>query len=515
MIRGKCAIVSVYDKEGIVEFCRGLVSLGYTIISTSGTYRVLREGGVDVVEVSSVTNFPEILDGRVKTLHPLIHGGILYRNKSEHKSQVVDYGIPDIEIVVVNLYPFEEVLLKGSGMDEIVENIDIGGPALLRAGAKNFERVITVVDKFDYPRVLDKIGRGEVDLDFRIRLACKAFNHVARYDSVVAHFFNEYLSEKFPNETAIPLRKVFTLRYGENPHQNASVYLVSARSRPSVITSEIVVGGKELSYNNILDADVALEMISVFSDESFCCIIKHNIPSGAGVGDGLLEAYRKAYACDPVSAFGGIVGFSKRVTRDVAKEVVETFYEVIVAPDFDEDAMSVLMGRKNLRVIKVGELLMPRDELEIRSIVGGILVQEKDTSLEDVGKCRIVTKRRPTDREMRDLEFAWRIVKFVKSNAVVLAKDGATVGICGGQTSRVDSVKVAISRAKERGFSLEGAVCASEAFFPFKDSVEILAREGITAIIQPGGSVRDQDSIEEANRNNIAMVFTGVRHFRH
>lgn len=514
MKSSKFAIVSVYDKDGIVDFCRDLNSLGYRIISTSGTYKLLKENGIDVVEVSSITNFPEILDGRVKTLHPVIHGGILYRDKLNHKEQVNTYNIPNIEVVVVNLYPFESTVARTNDLEEIIENIDIGGPTLLRAGAKNFERIVIVVDKSDYSEVIHRLKNGLNDIEFRMKLASKAFNHVARYDGVIASFFNKLVSENLPNETSIPMKKIFDLRYGENPHQVASLYL-SVDDKGSSIVNSQVLWGKELSYNNILDVDVVIDMIREFRDENFCCIIKHNTPSGVGIGENLLEAYNKAFNCDPVSAFGGIVGFSKVVSKEVASEFVKTFYEVIVAPDYENDALNILKTKKNLRIIKLNSLETPQYSFEIRSVNGGILVQSKDNSYEDISKCQIVTTRKPTENEIRDLQFAWQVVKYVKSNAIVLVKNGATIGICGGQTSRVDSVRIAIMRAKERGFSLKGAVCASDAFFPFKDSVEILAKEGISAIVQPGGSVRDLESIEEANKNNIAMVFTSVRHFKH
>ncbi|MEN2998466.1 MAG: bifunctional phosphoribosylaminoimidazolecarboxamide formyltransferase/IMP cyclohydrolase [Brevinematia bacterium] len=515
MVNEKYALVSVYDKEGIVEFCRNLSDLGYKIISTSGTYKLLRESGIEVIEVSSITGFPEILDGRVKTLHPVIHGGILYRDKEDHKSQIATYGIPNIEIVVVNLYPFEGTVRKTSNLEEIVENIDIGGPTLVRSAAKNFERVLVVTDKSDYSAVIERLRNGENTLEFRINLATKAFNHIARYDAVIASFFSNYSSEKFPEETAIPLRKILSLRYGENPHQSASAYALFTLDKVLSVFSGEVLWGKELSYNNILDSDVALEMVKAFSSENFCCIIKHNTPSGAGIGRTLYEAYEKAFKCDPISAFGGIVGFSQKVTKELAERFVETFYEVVIAPDYEDEALGILKGKKNLRIIRVKNLDYQHGRFEMRSINGGVLLQEKDSLVEEIRRCRVVTTRKPSEDEWLDLQFAWKVVMFVKSNAIVIAKNLSTIGICGGQTSRIDSVRIAIEKAKRMGFSLEKAVCASEAFFPFKDSVELLAKEGITAIIQPGGSVRDDESIEEANRNGIAMVFTGVRHFRH
>ncbi|MGB9621373.1 MAG: bifunctional phosphoribosylaminoimidazolecarboxamide formyltransferase/IMP cyclohydrolase [Brevinematia bacterium] len=514
MINDKFAIVSVYDKQGIVDFCRGLNRLGYRIVSTSGTYKILKDSGVDVVEVSSITNFPEILDGRVKTLHPKIHGGILFKPTNGHKGQVDEYNIPNIEIVVVSFYPFEQTIGKTNDLNEIIENIDIGGPTLLRAGAKNFERVLVVIDKRDYSEVLRRLENNENTLEFRMELAAKAFSYVSRYDALISDFFNNYISKVFPEEGALPLKKIFDLRYGENPHQKASAYITTSFKGSSILNSQ-VLGGKELSYNNILDADVALSMMMEFANENFCCIIKHNTPCGASVSDNLLSAYRNAFRADPASAFGGIVGFSKKVDKELAEELVKTFFEVIVAPDYDENALDVLKSKKNLRIIKVGSFTSCAQDLEVRSVRGGVLVQEKDISSEDVFRSEVVTKRKPTELELKDMDFAWRVVKFVKSNAIVIAKDGMTLGICGGQTSRVDSVKISISRAKEFGFDLKGAVCASDAFFPFKDSVEILAKEGVSAIVQPGGSIRDNESIEEADKNNIAMVFTRVRHFRH
>ncbi|MCX8095965.1 MAG: bifunctional phosphoribosylaminoimidazolecarboxamide formyltransferase/IMP cyclohydrolase [Spirochaetes bacterium] len=514
-MKEKYAIISVYDKEGIIGFAKSLVELGYKIISSSGTYKLLKENSIDVIEVSSITNFPEILEGRVKTLHPLIHGGILYRNKEDHLKQVSEIDIPNIEIVVVNLYPFEQTVSSTQDLEKIVENIDIGGPTLVRAGAKNFERVLVVVDKNDYNLVIEKLKNGGNNREFRLILASKAFNYIASYDSIIASFFNSLTSSQFPSETGIPIRKVLDLRYGENPHQNASAYTIPLKSHSNSILTSSILWGKELSYNNILDADVALDMIREFSNENFCCIIKHNTPCGASIGNTLLEAYKNAFECDPISAFGGIIGFSKSVSKEVSEEVVKTFYEVIVAPDYDEEALEILKTKKNLRIIKVGNLILCSQDVEIRSVNGGILVQSKDLSSEDISKCSILTERKPTNDELRDLDFAWRVVKFVKSNAIVLVKNLMAIGIGGGLTSRVDAVKIAIQKAKERNFCLIGSVCASDAFFPFKDSVEILAKEGITAIVQPGGSVRDNESIEEANRNNVAMVFTGVRHFKH
>ena len=513
MKNGKYAIVSVYDKEGIIEFCKELNFLGYDIISTSGTYKFLKENGIRSIEVSSITNFPEILDGRVKTLHPLIHGGILYR-ESYHKDEISYYGIPNIDIVVVNLYPFEKTVLETNDIEKIVENIDIGGPTLLRAAAKNFERVIAIVDKNDYTFVLETLKSGNNTLEFRLNLATKVFNYIANYDAIISSFFNRYTSTKFPSETAIPLRKFSDLRYGENPHQSASLYVIP------LIDSEglgkiNVLGGKELSYNNILDIDVSIDILRNFANKNFCCIIKHNNPSGAGVGDTLLDAYVKALNCDSISAFGGIVGFSQKVSKVVAEEIVKNFYEVIIAPDYEDSAVEILRTKKNLRIVKVNLLPTCQESFDIRGVNGGLLLQDKDLSSEDIVNCQVVSNRKPEGKEIEDLQFAWDIVKFVKSNAIVLVKDKSTVGICGGQTSRVDAVKIAIQRAKERGFSLEGAVCASDGFFPFGDSVRLLASEGIKAIVQPGGSLRDNESIEEANKNNIAMVFTGKRHFKH
>jgi phosphoribosylaminoimidazolecarboxamide formyltransferase/IMP cyclohydrolase len=513
MLSAKFAIVSVYDKENIIDVCKELNSLGYRIISTSGTYKLLKENQVDVIEVSSITNFPEILNGRVKTLHPKIHGGILYKDKDNHRKQVAEMGIPDIEIVIVNLYPFEKTVESTTNLEEIIENIDIGGPTLLRAAAKNFERVAVVVDKNDYPVLIEKLKNNENTLEFRMKLAAKAFNHVAYYDAAISKFFNNYISEKFPIENSIGIKKVLELRYGENPHQKASAY-ITPNTHCSILTSK-VLGGKELSYNNILDADVALDMIKRFSNENFCCIIKHNNPCGAAIGNDLKDAFIKAFNSDSVSAFGGIIGLSKKVTKDVAEEITKYFFEVVVAPSYDGEALEILKTKKNLRIIEVGNLISCSEEVEVRSINGGILVQEKDNSEENIEESKVVTNVKPTKEEIEDIKFAWEIVKFVKSNAIVIVKNKQTIGICGGQPSRVDAVKIAISRAKERGFSTEGAVAASDAFFPFKDSVEILGEAGIKAIVQPGGSVRDQESIEEANKRNISMIFTGIRHFKH
>ncbi|WP_457625114.1 bifunctional phosphoribosylaminoimidazolecarboxamide formyltransferase/IMP cyclohydrolase [Persephonella sp.] len=513
----KRALLSVSDKRGIVDFGRVLVDLGFEIISSSGTAKVLRENGIPVIEVSRITGFPEIMGGRVKTLHPKIHGALLaVRDNEEYMKQLEELGIQPIDIVAINLYPFEETVKKGAELDEIIENIDIGGPAMVRASAKNHRFTTIIVDPDDYDFVISELKeKGETSLETRRKLALKAFRHTAFYDSVIASVLNEKfgINEKFPYELSIPVRKRSTLRYGENPHQEGAVYISPVENTGLSVAQSDVLHGKEMSYNNFLDVEAAVNLVKEF-DETACVIVKHNNPCGVAVRENQIDAYREALSRDPKSAFGGIVAFNRPVNIETAKALTEIFLEVVIAPDFEEDAFRFLTEKKkNLRVVKIRNFDKEPSGLEYRRISGGLLVQDRDLRL--YKEWKVVTDREPSPEEVKDLLFAWKVVKHVKSNSVVIAKDNATVGIGPGQTSRVDSLETAVKKAEEFGFSTKGAVLASEAFFPFRDSVDEAAKHGITAIIQPGGSIRDPQVIEAANEHNIAMVFTGMRHFKH
>ncbi|MBK3332515.1 bifunctional phosphoribosylaminoimidazolecarboxamide formyltransferase/IMP cyclohydrolase [Persephonella atlantica] len=513
----KRALISVSDKTGVVEFAKELQDLGYEIVSSSGTAKVLRENGISVIEVSEITGFPEIMGGRVKTLHPKIHGGLLaVRDNPEYMKQLEELGIVPIDIVAINLYPFEETVRKGAELDEIIENIDIGGPAMVRASAKNHKFVTIVVDPEDYSYVVSMLKeKGEIDLQTRRKLALKAFRHTALYDSIISAVLNEKfgINEKFPDELSVPLRKKSKLRYGENPHQEASLYVSPVESDGFSVAESEVLHGKEMSYNNYLDVEAAVNLVKEF-DAPTCVIVKHNNPCGVAVRESQPEAYKEALSRDPKSAFGGIVAFNKAVNIETARLLTEIFLEVIVAPDFEEDAFEYLTGKKkNLRLVKVKNFESSSAGLDFRRISGGMLIQDRDLRLYEEWK--VVTEREPSPEEVEDLLFAWKVVKHVKSNSVVIAKNKATVGIGPGQTSRVDSLETAVKKAKEFGLSLEGAVLASEAFFPFRDSIDEAAKHGIKAVIQPGGSIRDPEVIQAANEHGIAMVFTGMRHFKH
>jgi phosphoribosylaminoimidazolecarboxamide formyltransferase/IMP cyclohydrolase len=521
------ALISVSDKTGLIDFAGRLARRGIEILSTGGTARALREAGVAVREVSDFTGAPEILDGRVKTLHPRIHGGILGRPTDEHRAQMREHGLDPIDLVVVNLYPFRETVARGAPFDEVIENIDIGGPAMIRSSAKNHERVAVVVDPADYARVIADIETaGEVSAGVRFELARKAFAHTAAYDGAIAGHLGKLSGPPsspgaaladFPATMHPELHLNRVLRYGENPHQKAAFYASAGGRGPSLARAE-VLHGKELSYNNILDLDAAMKLCAEFSDPA-AVVIKHTNPCGAaiaevheGVGEGVLSAYRRARETDPVSAFGGIVAVNRLVEAELAKEMAETFLECIVAPDFSPEALALLSVKKGLRLLR-GEI-GPGDpaELELRSVAGGVLVQSRDAATSPVTGGRVVTRRPPTAAELIDLDFAWRVAKHVKSNAIVFAGGGRTLGIGAGQMSRVDSVRIAVGKARS---SLEGSVLASDAFFPFRDGVDEAAKAGIRAIVEPGGSVRDQEVIAAADERDIAMVFTGERHFRH
>lgn len=509
----KRALISVSDKTGLVEFAVQLNSLGVEILSTGGTAKILKEAGINVIDVSEYTGFPEIMDGRVKTLHPLIHGGILARRDNPHDVEIMEkLGIKSIDMVVVNLYPFETTIKKKNvTVEEAIENIDIGGPTLLRAAAKNFKHVIVIVDPEDYPTIIEELKKGNVSLEKRLELAKKVFSHTARYDALIAEYFNNLTSiEDFPRDWTIPLKMIRSLRYGENPHQKAALY--SVNESPSLTEAE-VLHGKEMSFNNYLDTHSAVLLAAEF-DEPVCVIVKHNNPCGVAIAEDISSAYKKAFECDPVSAFGGIIAFNRKVDKKTAEEVIKTFYEVIVAPDFDSEAFEIFKTKKNLRLLKfpiLSSKINPSG-FDLKRILGGFIVQQWDKVEDEFSHSRVVTRREPTEQEWRALKFAWKVCKHIKSNAIVYAKEDRTVGLGIGQTSRVFSAKIGAMHALS---SLKGTVVASDGFFPFRDNIDVFAQNGVTAIIQPGGSVRDQEVIDAANQYNMAMVFTGIRHFRH
>lgn len=511
----KRALISVSDKTGIVDFAKELVSLGYEIVSSSGTAKHLKENGIDVLEVSDITGFPEILDGRVKTLHPKIHGGILaVRDNPEHIKQLQENDITPIDIVVINLYPFEQTVKKGADLDEIIENIDIGGPAMVRASAKNYKYVAIITDPEDYSLIIDELKtKGEISLQTKKILSLKAFRHTAIYDSIISNVLNEKFSinEDFPKELTIPMRKKSSLRYGENPHQKASLYINPIEEGLSVADSEILQG-KEMSYNNYLDVEASLLLVKEFENPA-CVIVKHNNPCGVAESDDILTAYKLALQTDPKSAFGGIVAFNRELDGETAKILTELFLEVIVAPSFSQEALDILKSKKNLRLVKVKNFEKDTVGKDLKRLSGGYLIQDRDKGLYET--MEVVTQRKPTEKEMQDLVFALKVVKHVKSNAVVIAKDKRSIGIGVGQTSRVDSLETAVKKAKEFGLDLEGSVLASEAFFPFRDSIDFAVKYGIKAVVQPGGSIRDSEVIQACNEYGIAMIFTKMRHFKH
>lgn len=511
------AILSVWDKTGLIDFARGLTGLGIEIFSTGGTKKALQEAKVPVHGISDITGFPEILDGRVKTLHPAVHGGILARRKEpSHMAQLAEKGIHLIDMVVVNLYPFLQTIAKqGVTLDEALENIDIGGPTMIRASAKNFPDVIVVVDPSDYNTVLDQLRQGKVDMKVRQKLAQKAFQHTAYYDTAIAQYLRG-AEEGFPQEMTIALKKKFDLSYGENPHQKAAFYAEEKPGKPAPdIISSVQMGGKGLSFNNILDLDGAVRAVVDFPEPTVA-IIKHNNACGLASDKNLAEAYKRALAGDPVSAFGGIVSANRIIDLPTAQEISKTHFDAIVAPKYEKEALALLQRKKDMRIISLEtDRLVPVTStscLDIRRSGGGILLQTPDFYTEMEFKPRTVTRREPTAKEKEDLIFAWRAVKNIKSNAIVIARDNTLLGMGAGQPNRVVSVHLALRRAGDKA---TGAVVGSDAFFPFPDGVELAAEGGVTAIIQPGGSLRDEEVIQAADKHNIAMVFTGVRHFRH
>ena len=520
------ALISVSDKSGLVTFAQMLAGYSIELVSTGGTRKALADAGLKVADVAELTGFPEMMDGRVKTLHPKVHGGLLaIRNNKEHAAAMQAHGIRAIDLLVVNLYPFEETVAKGADFETCIENIDIGGPAMIRAAAKNHADVTVVVDPEDYGAVLDELAQhgGMTTSKLRTHLAAKAYARTAAYDAAISNWFAAALGEDAPDFRAFGGKLAERLRYGENPHQSAAFYR-TADNRFGVATSR-QVQGKQLSYNNINDTDAAYECVAEFEPARTpaCVIVKHANPCGVAEGASLLEAYRKALACDPVSAFGGIVALNRPLDAETARAVTEIFTEVIIAPDASEEAVAIVGAKKNLRLLLAGGLPDSRGSgLTVKSVAGGLLVQSRDNASVDDMDFKVATKRAPTNAELRDLRFAFRVAKHVKSNTIVYAKDSATVGIGAGQMSRIDSARIAARKAqdaaKEAGLKeplTKGSVVASDAFFPFADGLLVAIEAGATAVIQPGGSMRDAEVIKAADDHGIAMVFTGVRHFRH
>jgi phosphoribosylaminoimidazolecarboxamide formyltransferase/IMP cyclohydrolase len=514
------ALISVSDKAGVADFARGLAVLGVEILSTGGTASLLRDQGLKVDDVSEVTGFPEMLDGRVKTLHPKIHGGILaIRSNAKHQTQLHEQGIGLIDLVAVNLYPFEKTAARpGVGLPELIENIDIGGPSMIRSAAKNFEDVTVVVDPADYPLVIEEAHRsgGAVSRETRERLARKAFARTAAYDAAISMELQKRAGDMPPHDLQISFPKISDLRYGENPHQKAALYLNPA-ARGHGLASARQLQGKELSFNNLVDLSAAWDLAGEFP-EPVTAIIKHTNPCGIAIGSSLVRSYRRALAVDPVSAFGSVVSFNREVDGETAEELSKLFVEAIAAPGYSKAALDALGRKRNLRVLEIGDppnADIPGLGLELKIISGGLLAQTPDTRVTDGLEWQCVTERRPTEAEQAALVFAWRVVKHVKSNAIVYARDGAMVGVGAGQMSRVDSVRLGATKARELHHELQGTVVASDAFFPFPDGIEEAANAGATAIVQPGGSIRDSEVIAAANRLQLAMMFTGARHFKH
>jgi len=515
------ALLSVSDKKGIVEFARELKSLGFNIISSGGTAKTLKDNKIECREISDVTGFPEMLDGRVKTLNPKIHGGILAkRDDKKHMEELKKHGIEQIDVVAVNLYPFEETAKKIQKpadkkiSGDIIENIDIGGVTLIRAAAKNYKDVLIVCSPDDYGTVVDNIKNKTVTEDLKLELAGKAFRHTAYYDALISNYLSY---EDFPSEGSIPLKKMTSLRYGENPHQNASLYSFGNEENTSSVISAKQMHGKELSYNNYLDLESAWRLVHEF-DNTACAIIKHNNPCGCAEGVNAKDAYLRAFVCDTASAFGGIIAFNVAVDKDVAEELAKLFVECIIAPEFSQEAFDILSQKKNIRLLKQpAPYKKEKSSIEYRTLTNGMLVQNRDEQL--LSEIKLATKRAPTKQEEESLGFAWKVCKHVKSNAIILVRGKQTVGIGAGQMSRIDSLNIAAKKMKQVNHGLDETqnplVLASDAFFPFPDVVEESAKENVTAIIQPGGSVKDEFSINACNERNMAMQFTSMRHFKH
>jgi len=511
------ALISVSDKTGIVEFAASLVQAGVEIISTGGTKSLLEKSGVPVIGISDVTGFPEILDGRVKTLHPAVHSGLLaIRDSEAHQQQMKELELDYIDLVVVNLYPFAATIAKSDvTYEDAIENIDIGGPTMLRSAAKNHAFVTVVVDAADYAGVLDEVSQsGDTTLDTRKRLAAKVFRHTAAYDALISDYLSKQLGEQFPETYTVTYEKVQELRYGENPHQKAAFYRKPLAQQGNITTAE-QLHGKELSYNNINDANAALQIVKEFREPAVVAV-KHMNPCGVGIGETILEAYKKAYEADPTSIFGGIVAANREIDGATAQLLHEIFLEIVIAPSFSQEALELLKKKKNIRLLQLGDVFSKATEVasyhNVTSVEGGMLVQDNDHLQIDASELKVVTDRAPSEDELKQLLFGWKVVKHVKSNAIVLVKADMTIGVGAGQMNRVGAARIAIEQAAEKA---QGSVLASDAFFPMGDTVELAAQAGITAIIQPGGSIKDEESIAAANKHGIAMVFTGARHFKH
>ena len=515
----KRALISVSDKTGIEDFARSLVSLGVELLSTGGTYRLLRDAGIAVTEISDYTGFPEMMDGRVKTLHPKVHGGILARRGTDD-DVMQEHGIDAIDMVVVNLYPFEQTVAKPDcSLEDAIENIDIGGPTMVRAAAKNHRYVSIVVNAADYEGILQELSANSTQLTLQTRfdLAVRAFEHTAAYDAAIANHLGGLIGEGtpvFPRTLSKQFHKVQEMRYGENPHQSAAFYVEQRPAESSVATAN-QLQGKALSYNNVADTDAALECVKSFTDPA-CVIVKHANPCGVAVADSLLAAYERAFATDPESAFGGIIAFNRQLDGETAAAIVQRqFVEVIIAPSISDAALTATASKENVRVLACGEWGASIPSLDYKRVNGGLLVQERDLGMVEHSALKVVTQRQPTEDELRDLLFAWRVAKFVKSNAIIYAADTATVGVGAGQMSRVNSARIAGIKAEHAGLQVSGSVMASDAFFPFRDGIDNAAKAGIAAVIQPGGSIRDDEVIAAADDAGMTMVFTGMRHFRH
>lgn len=509
------ALISVSDKTGVVAFAQALEKLGIQVISTGGTATKLLASGVKVTGISDVTGFPECLDGRVKTLHPAVHGGILaMREKPEHMKQLADLGIETIDIVAINLYPFKETILKeGVTLAEAIENIDIGGPTMLRSAAKNHKDVVVVCDPADYEGVVGELAEtGTVSYDTKYRLALKVFQHTGAYDAMISDYLRKQVSGELPEQLTLTFERAQELRYGENPHQKAWYYKEIQPAAGDLVNAQ-QLHGKELSFNNINDTNGAVEALKEFAEPTVVAV-KHANPCGVGTGDDIYDAYVKAYQADPISIFGGIVAANRPIDERAAEEISKIFIEIVIAPDFTEKALGILTQKKNIRLLKLPAIGEPiaSGALNLKKVGGGLLVQEMDTVLYNEDELKVVTDRLPTEQELLDMKFAMKVVKHIKSNGIVIAKDGKTIGVGPGQVNRIWAVENAVRQATDQ---LKGAVLASDAFFPFDDCVTAAASAGITAIIQPGGSIRDEDSIKKANQLGIAMVFTGLRHFKH
>ena len=506
----KRALVSVTNKEGIVEFCLGLERLGFEIVSTGGTLRKLKESGVKAIAIDDVTGFPEMLDGRVKTLHPMVHGGLLFRRDlEEHVKTVNEHGIKPIDLVCVNLYEFEKALKDNKPMADMIENIDIGGPSMIRSAAKNFKDVLIVTDPKDYNDVLNAIENNLTDYNYRLNLAYKAFTMTGAYDAMISRYFAGVVGDDFPDVLNISLRKTEHLRYGENSQQSANKYKDSFVQKNLLDYEQL--NGKEISFNNVNDLYGAVAVVREFKDYVVTAAIKHSTPCGVAIGNTGYESYIKAYEADPQSIFGGIVAVNYKIDKKTAEEMVKIFLEIVAAPDFDDDALEVLRTKKNLRVLQLKNLDAREAKYDIKYLEGEVLVQELNTKMID--EMKVVTNTAPTEAQISDMDFGMRVVKYVKSNAICIVKNGVTLAIGGGQTSRVWALENAIHNNQDKDF--KGAVLASDAFFPFSDCVQVAIDAGISAIVQPGGSIRDQDSIDLCNKLNVPMVFTGYRHFRH